>query len=79
MSPPSPSVCYLLRAGFLFGLFFDPEDGGDMSLLNVGRLSKDGTALYPEYRKSNQLMRRFGRKKLMYKEVKAKFSLCLIN
>jgi hypothetical protein len=25
-----------LQAGFLFGLFFDPEDGGDMFLLSVG-------------------------------------------
>jgi hypothetical protein len=24
------------RAGFLCGLFFDPEDGGDMFLRNVG-------------------------------------------
>jgi hypothetical protein len=23
-------------AGFFFGLFFDPEDGGDMFLRNVG-------------------------------------------
>jgi hypothetical protein len=24
------------QAGFLLGLFFDPEDGGDMFLRNVG-------------------------------------------
>jgi hypothetical protein len=30
------SACYLLHAGFLFGLFFDPEDEGDMFLRNVG-------------------------------------------
>jgi hypothetical protein len=24
------------RAGFLLGFFFDPEDGGDMFLRNVG-------------------------------------------
>jgi hypothetical protein len=29
------SVSYLLPAGFLFGLFFDPEDGGNMFLQNV--------------------------------------------
>jgi hypothetical protein len=26
------SDCYLLHAGSLFGLFFDPEDGSDMFL-----------------------------------------------
>jgi hypothetical protein len=26
------SACYLLPAGFLLGLFFDPEDGSDMFL-----------------------------------------------
>jgi hypothetical protein len=31
----SSSACYLLQAGFLLGLFFDPENGGDMFLLNV--------------------------------------------
>jgi hypothetical protein len=28
------SACYLLRVGFLLGLFLEPEDGGDMSLRN---------------------------------------------
>lgn len=27
---------YLLDATLLYGLFFYPEDGGDVSLLNVG-------------------------------------------
>jgi hypothetical protein len=27
-----PAACFLLHAGFLLGLFFDPEDGGDMFL-----------------------------------------------
>jgi hypothetical protein len=27
----SVSACYMLRAGFLLGLFFDPEDIGDTS------------------------------------------------
>jgi hypothetical protein len=30
------SACYLLHAGFLLGFFFDPEEGGDMFLRNVG-------------------------------------------
>jgi hypothetical protein len=29
----APATC--LHAGFLFGLFFDPEDGGDMFLRNI--------------------------------------------
>jgi hypothetical protein len=28
-------ACYLIHAGFLLGLFFDPEDGSDMFLRNV--------------------------------------------
>jgi hypothetical protein len=28
-------VCYLLHTGFLLGLFFDPEDGGDVFFPNV--------------------------------------------
>jgi hypothetical protein len=47
MSPPSSaeqetsvkaggcSACNLLHAGFLLGLFFDPEDRGDMFFRNV--------------------------------------------
>jgi hypothetical protein len=27
---------YLLHAGYLFGLFFDPEDGGNVFLQNIG-------------------------------------------
>jgi hypothetical protein len=28
-------LCYLLQVGFLLCLFFNPKDGGDMSLRNV--------------------------------------------
>jgi hypothetical protein len=42
------SACYLLHADFLLGLFFCPEDGGDMFLRNVGGFFSRGyTALYP--------------------------------
>jgi hypothetical protein len=30
------STCYLLHLNFLIGLFFDPENGGNMLLRNVG-------------------------------------------
>jgi hypothetical protein len=30
------SASYILDSGLLFGLSFDPEDGGDMFLRNVG-------------------------------------------
>jgi hypothetical protein len=36
-----------LHAGILLGLFFNPEDGSDMFLRNVGWLSTDYTSLYP--------------------------------
>jgi hypothetical protein len=29
------SACYLIHAGFLLGLFFDPENGSDIFLRNV--------------------------------------------
>jgi hypothetical protein len=38
--------CFLLYAGFLLGLPFDPEDGGDMFLWIVGWLSPYYMALY---------------------------------
>jgi hypothetical protein len=37
----------MLQAGILHGLFFDPEDGRDMFLRNVGLFSTDYTVLYP--------------------------------
>jgi hypothetical protein len=41
------SACYLPDAGFLLGVIFDPEDGGDIFLRNIGWLSTDYMALYP--------------------------------
>jgi hypothetical protein len=29
-------VCHLLFVGFFLGILFDPEDLGDMFLLNIG-------------------------------------------
>jgi hypothetical protein len=38
------AVCFL--ADFLLAVFFDPENGGDMFLRNIGWLSTDYTASY---------------------------------
>jgi hypothetical protein len=38
---------YLLHAGILIALFFDPEDGGDMFLRNFRWFSTDCTTLQP--------------------------------
>jgi hypothetical protein len=32
----STDIATRFHAGFMLGLFFDPEDGGDMFLRNVG-------------------------------------------
>jgi hypothetical protein len=37
----------IFHVGFLLGLFFGPEDGGDMFFGKVGWLSTDYTPLYP--------------------------------
>jgi hypothetical protein len=44
---PASRARYLAHAGLLFGFFFDPENGGNMFLQNVGRLLMDYMALYP--------------------------------
>ena len=41
-------------AGFLLGLVFNPEDGGDMCLQNVCWLLTDYTALYPRWQNSSK-------------------------
>jgi hypothetical protein len=43
----SRTACYLLRAGFLLGLIFDPKDGVYMFFRNVGWLLMFCTALNP--------------------------------
>jgi hypothetical protein len=66
MSPPSSgsknktykelawsTVCYLLHAGFLLGLFFNPEDGGDMFCWYISWLSTDYSALHPSRQNSS--------------------------
>jgi hypothetical protein len=39
------SSCYLLHAGFLLGLFFNSEDGGNSFPQNIGSLSIDYVVL----------------------------------
>jgi hypothetical protein len=39
-------ACYLFHAGLFLGLYFDPENEGDMFLRNVGSLSMGYTPLY---------------------------------
>jgi hypothetical protein len=55
MLPPSSGMkgkaiftCCLLYAGFLLGLLFSPEDGGDMFPQKAGPLSTGYMALYPK-------------------------------
>jgi hypothetical protein len=51
-----PTAWYLLHAGFLLGLFIDPEYGGDMLLRNVGWLSTDYAVLYPKRYNSSGIL-----------------------
>jgi hypothetical protein len=45
-------ACFLLHVEFLLGLLFNPEDGGDMFLLNVYQLSPGYMTLCPRGRNS---------------------------
>jgi hypothetical protein len=45
------ATCF--HAGFLLGLFFNLEDGGDMFLQNVSSLSMDYMSLYPRRQNSS--------------------------
>jgi hypothetical protein len=45
-------LCYLLQACFWFSLFFDTEDGHNISLRNVGSLPTDYTVLHPKRKDS---------------------------
>jgi hypothetical protein len=44
---PAALLATYYHAGFLLGLLFDPEDGGDTFLRNVASLLTDYMALYP--------------------------------
>jgi hypothetical protein len=44
----------LLHASLLPGLLFNPEDGGDIFLSNLCRLSMDYMALYPRTQNSSK-------------------------
>jgi hypothetical protein len=48
-------LAYLLHAGFLLGLLFDPEDEGDMFVRNIGCLSPRYTAVYPRSHRCENL------------------------
>jgi hypothetical protein len=44
---------YLLHAGSCLTYYSNPEDGSDMFLRNIGRISTDYTALYPKRLKTS--------------------------
>jgi hypothetical protein len=49
-----PLLATCIHAVFLLGLFFDSEDGGDMSLRNISWLSTYYKALYPRRQNSSK-------------------------
>jgi hypothetical protein len=50
------------KQSLLLGLFFYPEDGGDIFTLNIGCLPTDYTALYS--RRYNKILQNLNRQKL---------------
>jgi hypothetical protein len=52
-----PSAYCLLGAGLLFGILFNPEDGGEMFFRSVCSFSADHTVLYHKQRNSVALVR----------------------
>jgi hypothetical protein len=44
---PRAFLATYFEAGFLLGLFFESEDGGDMFLRNFCRFTTDYATLYP--------------------------------
>jgi hypothetical protein len=61
-SPLEFATCFL--AGFLLGLFLDPENGSDMFLRNVAWLSMDYTTLYPRRQNTSYSFRFYNTTKL---------------
>jgi hypothetical protein len=53
----------MLHAGFLPGLLFDPEDGGDMFVRNVSWLETDYTVLNPRRQNSSSRIWPVGRRR----------------
>jgi hypothetical protein len=55
------ATCF--QGGFLLRLLFEPEDGSDMFLRNVGRLATDYAASYPRrsYSSLRKMSRNMGR------------------
>jgi hypothetical protein len=50
---PRPLLATCIHSDFLLGLFFNPEDRGEIFLRNVRGFSKDYMALYPRRQNSS--------------------------
>jgi hypothetical protein len=49
-------ACFLLHAGFLFGLLFGTEDGKGIFLHSFGWLSRELKALHPRRQQSSKFL-----------------------